>query len=411
MQMEVKPGPVLLVSPWYPPTIGGVAVVAERLCRLFTRVGVKTIVWVCDVDPNGPGSANKATGDILYRWIPATAFYGLNARSLIATLLRAPGALWGAYRFVRKHGIRTVVMLYPIGYAWPFVVLRWMGLVQLVSSCHGNEILQFSNSSKLARGLFRSVLRSSDAITVPAAHLIGAAKEIVPDRPLPIWLIPNCVDDSYFVPRPAGTSRSDWPILIHISGFTPRKRTLDIVRAFSMARLAPDSRLLMVGQGPDLQAAKDLALSLGVAERADFVGAPEDVRSFLWESDVLVMASDEESGPLTLLEAMACEVPWIMTPWGIAVTLPAGQYGTVVPGRAPQALAAAMESMLEDRGRLRAMGLRGRQKVVEEFGQSMYLERHMKLLQAVTCGHGHETVDYSTAAEMRSKTDPKGSGD
>lgn len=399
MPMEHEPQPILLVTPWYPPTIGGVAVVAERLYRLFSGAGVPTRVWVCNVpdDQTVAGHAN----DITYGWIPSTVFYGLNFRSLLVTLLRAPLALWQAYRFVREHRIRTVVLLYPIGYAWPFVVLRKLGIVHLVSSCHGNEVLQFSGSSRLARWLFRSVLRASDAITVPATHLIPVAQEILPERPLPIWLIPNCVDDSYFVPRPPDRSASFPPTLTHISGFTPRKRTLDIVQAFARARLAHDSRLLMVGQGPDLQACKDLAAQLGVVERVEFVGAPADVRPYLWRSDLLVMASDEESGPLTLLEAMACEIPWMMTPWGIAMTLPPGEYGAIVPARNPDALAGAMEMLLSDRSRLREMGKRGRRKVVEQFGQAMYLERHVQLVRAVARGEGCSTIDYSVTPHGR----------
>ncbi len=396
--MENLIGPVLLVTPWYPPTIGGVAVVTERLARLFRGEGIATSVWVSDDQLNGRSANGPMSIEILYRSIPARVFYGLGIRSFIATILRAPASLWQTYHFVRKLRIRTVVLLYPTGYAWPFVVLRWMRLIHIVSSCHGNEVLQFSGSSRLARLLFREVLRASDAITVPAAHLIGVMKELVPECPLPIWLIPNCVDDSYFIPRPASISRTDRPTFIHISAFTPRKRTLDIVNAFALATLPTDSRLLMIGQGPDLQAAKALAANLGVAKRVEFIGAPEDVRPFLWESDVLVMASDEESGPITLLEAMSCEIPWIMTPWGIAMTLTPGEYGVVVPGRAPQILAKAMEEMLDDPGRLRKMGASGRKKVVEEFGQAKYLERHLTLIRAVERGEAHATVDYSVAA-------------
>jgi len=387
---------VLLVTPWYPPTIGGVATVAERLHRLFLAAGVVSRVWLCDGQAHGRVDPD---GRVIYRWIPDTAFYTRSARAVLATLARAPFALWEAYRIVRRHGIRTVVLVYPTGYAWPFIALRMLGVINLVSSCHGNEILKFATSSGLATRLFRAVLRRCDAITVPAAHLIPEAAKLLPDRTLPIWLIPNCVDDTYFVPKAEARPTNGPSSLIHISAFTPRKRTLDIVRAFALARgLPPDCRLVMVGIGPEYEAARALATSEGVAERVDFIGAPDDVRPYLWNADVLVMASDEESGPLTLLEAMACEVPWIMTPWGIAMTLPRGEYGEIVPGRAPDRLAATMEQMLSDRPRLRAMGARGRLKVEEAFGQARYLERHLDLLRAVERGEGDAAIDYSAAA-------------
>ena len=189
-------------------------------------------------------------------------------------------------------------------------------------------------------------MRCCDAITVPATHLPENVKEMIPNRALPIWLIPNCVDVEFFTPRPNSIPKSDRPTLIHVSSFTPRKRTLDIVRAFALAKLPSHSRLVMVGVGPDLEAAKALAVNLNVASRVEFVGAPKDIRPFLWQADLLVTASDEESGPLTLLEAMACEVPWIATPWGIAVMLPPEECGLVVPNRSPHAMATAMESLI-----------------------------------------------------------------
>ena len=84
------------------------------------------------------------------------------------------------------------------------------------------------------------------------------------------------------------------------------------------------------------------------------------------------MASDEESGPLTLLEAMACEVPWIATPWGIAVTLTPGEYGLLVPCRAPHAMATAMENLLNHPERLGVMRARCREQVVKYFSEPAY---------------------------------------
>lgn len=390
-------GPVLIVSPWFPPTIGGVANVTERIRRLLTSAGVETFVWVCEDEPARPCSARIQRQNVRYVHVPSYLFYNLTAKAVAATLLRAPAIFFRALRFIRKRRIRTVMLMYPIGYAWPFVLLRWLKKVRLIASCHGNEILTFTQSSRSARWLFRAVLRCSDAITVPAPHLRQKAREIIPERQLPIWLIPNCVDVEYFVPRPPNVVKKNCPTLIHVSSFTPRKRTLDIVRAFSLAKLPIESRLLMVGIGPDVELAKSLAAELNVANRIEFVGAPDDIRPFLWQADVLVMASDEESGPLTLLEAMACEVPWIATPWGVAAMLPAGECGLLVPNRAPETMAIAMENLLNDPGQLEMMRKRCRSRVVEYFPETKYAERQLTLLEAVERGEGDRGVDYSVS--------------
>ena len=389
-------GPVLLVSPWYPPTIGGVADVTDRLRRLLSGAHVETYVWVCEDQTSCRSNVDCEPQNLQRVRIPDYVFYELNFRTVAAMLMRAPAALFRTLHFVRRHRIRTVILQYPIGYAWPFLLLRWLNQIRLIASCHGNEILKFGASSRLARWLFRNVLRYCDAIIVPAAHLPESVRKMISGRTLPIWLIPNCIDVEFFMPRPNNIAKTHRPTLIHVSSFTPRKRTLDIVTAFSLAKLPSNSRLVMVGVGPDLEAAKALAVTLNVASRVEFVGAPKDIRPFLWQADLLVTASDEESGPLTLLEGMACEVPWIATPWGVAVMLAPEECGLVVPNRSPQAMATAMESLINHPERLRAMRGRCRPRAVKDFPESKYVERYIDLITAVERGKGSRPIDYSS---------------
>jgi L-malate glycosyltransferase len=69
------------------------------------------------------------------------------------------------------------------------------------------------------------------------------------------------------------------------------------------------SRLLMVGDGPDIPAARRVARSLGVIDDVEFVGEQEDVVPLLSAADVFLLPSAQESFGLAQLEAMACEVP------------------------------------------------------------------------------------------------------
>lgn len=378
-------GPVLLVTPWYKPTIGGVAAVADRLRRLVSRAGVEVHLLVCEKESPRHHIESDPTVKNVWRFeIPAYAFYRPSFKTILATLARGPGAFWRIYQFVRKYNVRTIVLLYPIEYVWPFLLIRYAGGCRLIASCHGNDILKLSNRSTVARWLFRRVLQYADAITVPAIHLPAKAQELFPERPLPIQLIPNCVDIDHFVPCESSSKRSNYrPTLVHISTFTPRKRTLDIIEAFALAAISPESRLIMVGAGPDLEAAIELSRSLGMGQRVEFVGTPKDIRPFLWQADLLVMASDEESGPLTLLEAMACEIPWISTPWGIAAMLPPGECGLVVPSRSPQKLAAVIAELINDPQRRLEMGRRGRRRAELDFGEENYLAKHLRLIKQV----------------------------
>jgi len=156
---------------------------------------------------------------------------------------------------------------------------------------------------------------------------------------------------------------------------------MDIVKAFAQPVIPRNSRLLMVGDGPDFEETKRCARELAVANRVEFVGSQTDVRPYLWQADVFVLASDDEGAPLALLEAMACGLPYVSTAWGAAAMLPPGECGLVVPPRAPEVLAAAMADMINDPERRHAMGARAQQRAEKDFGEESYLEAHLQLIQ------------------------------
>jgi len=210
------------------------------------------------------------------------------------------------------------------------------------------------------------------------------AREICGDRALKVNLIPNCVDCTLFVPPPKDHVRYDpRPTFAHVSNYAPKKRTVDIIEAFSDPRIPGDAQLIMVGDGPDRARAIERAKTLGVFHRIQFVGMQKDVRPFLWEADAFVLASDDEGAPLAILEAMACGLPWVSTAWGAAAILPPGECGFVIPPKNPEKLAAAMAELIKDPGRRRAMGRRSRYRAENDFREGKYVESHLELIRSL----------------------------
>jgi glycosyltransferase involved in cell wall biosynthesis len=281
---------------------------------------------------------------------------------------------------VNRHSVTEVIVLYPCEVHWPLLLLHSLTRFRLITICQGNDILTYEEKCALERWLLRRTLRASHAIIAAADHLVRKAQRITSPTTPPIHLIPNPVDLTHFRPKPADRPRLDpRPTLVHVSNFNPKKRVTDIIQAFALARLGHDARLVMVGDGPDLAEAKRLASELRVDRRVTFVGAQRDVRQYLWEADLLVMASDEESGPLALLEAMACGVPWIATRWGIAGMLPEAACGLLIPARSPANLAKAITTLMDDPPRRQTMGLAGA-RLARDFSDDVYIRRHIALL-------------------------------
>jgi glycosyltransferase involved in cell wall biosynthesis len=375
--------PVLLVSPWYRPAVGGVVEVADRLHKTFAQSGIETHLLIA-YEGYGSIQADPAETN-LWRWpYASSAFNHVSPKSVVGTLAKGLLSYWRLYRFVKTRRIQSIVLLYPIAYAWPFLILHQMSDIRLIASLHGNDVTKFEDYPAPLRWLVRRVLQNSDAIIVCASHLMEKAREICPKQTLDIRLISNCVDSSFFVPPPPDYERADSrPTFVHVSNYAPKKRTVDIIEAFSNEKVPRDARLIMVGDGPDRDAAATRAQVLGTFDRVEFVGMQEDVRPYLWKADAFVLASDDEGAPLAILEAMACGLPWVSTAWGAAAILPPGECGFVIPARCPEKLASAMAELIKDPKRRIAMGKRARYRAETDFQESKYVESHLELIQSI----------------------------
>jgi glycosyltransferase involved in cell wall biosynthesis len=128
------------------------------------------------------------------------------------------------------------------------------------------------------------------------------------------------------------------------------------------------SRLLLVGDGPDLPVAMRLARDAGLAEHVHAVGAQEDVLPLLSVSDVFLLPSAQESFGLAALEAMACEVPVVASRvGGLPEVIADGVTGFLHPPDAIDAMAESAIGLLTDEPGRRAIGREAARQVSERF--------------------------------------------
>jgi N-acetyl-alpha-D-glucosaminyl L-malate synthase BshA len=100
-------------------------------------------------------------------------------------------------------------------------------------------------------------------------------------------------------------------IITHISNFRKVKRVDDAIRIFDIVRKKVDSKLLLIGDGPERQNLELLCRELNLCDDIRFLGKQDAIEELLAISDLFLMPSSSESFGLSALEAMACEVPVI----------------------------------------------------------------------------------------------------
>jgi N-acetyl-alpha-D-glucosaminyl L-malate synthase BshA len=106
-------------------------------------------------------------------------------------------------------------------------------------------------------------------------------------------------------------ARPEEKLLIHISNFRPVKRVSDVVDIFAKVSKTIPSRLLFVGEGPELSKIIAKVRKLGLADKVIFCGKQDDVAQIISLADVMLLPSEKESFGLVALEAMACGVPTV----------------------------------------------------------------------------------------------------
>jgi N-acetyl-alpha-D-glucosaminyl L-malate synthase BshA len=244
---------------------------------------------------------------------------------------------------------------------------------RIVTTLHGTDITLVGSDRSYSEVVSFSIQRSDGVTAVSESLRAATAGGLDVDRE--IRVIPNFLDcavhrrlDAPELRQRFTRGNPDTRIVIHVSNFRPVKRVDAVLEVFDRIRRGVPARLLLVGDGPDLEPARRLARTLGIEPLLDVVGEQEDVLPLLSVADLFLLPSAQESFGLAALEAMACEVPVVASNvGGLPEVIADGETGFLHPPDALDAMAASAVKILTEPERRRRMGLAARQRVVERF--------------------------------------------
>jgi glycosyltransferase involved in cell wall biosynthesis len=150
----------------------------------------------------------------------------------------------------------------------------------------------------------------------------------------------------------------------------PKRVELALEALRRVLAAVPEATLDVAGEGPLRGELEQLATRLGVAERVRFLGSRSDLPGLLLDAQCLVLASDYEGCPLSVLEAMAAAVPVVATSvGGIPELVVDGETGILTPPGDAERLATALREVLSPPGRARLLGENGRDRARRLFSR------------------------------------------
>lgn len=170
----------------------------------------------------------------------------------------------------------------------------------------------------------------------------------------------------------------DAPVIGMLANFTPTKGHLALVDAVALLRSArPDLRAVIAGSGPMLDAVRARVAEQRLSERVSIPGSLEDPYALYRAVDLFVLPSEVEGLPYVVLEALSQGLPVVATDVGdMCEAVRPGRNGQLVPPRCPTALAAAIDDLLSDAGRLTVFGDNARADYEATFSYEAMLRSH-----------------------------------
>lgn len=173
--------------------------------------------------------------------------------------------------------------------------------------------------------------------------------------------------------------RDEDQLLLMIAEFNPGKRHKDALNAFA-ALESPNVVLALAGVGPLETEVKAQAQQLGISERVRFLGYRRDIPVLLKASTALLLPSEREGLPRSIMESLCLGTPVISTRIRGVEDLLEGNCGLMTEVGDVPAITRAMAWMLDNPLDAIAMGQRGQARM-QDFDLSNVVRMHEELYE------------------------------
>jgi glycosyltransferase involved in cell wall biosynthesis len=139
------------------------------------------------------------------------------------------------------------------------------------------------------------------------------------------------------------------PVVLGIGRLTAQKDFPNLIRAFALVRKKRDARLVILGEGEERPALKELMRSLDLERHVAMPGVLRNPYAYMKRAALFALSSAWEALPTVLIEALACGCPVASTdcPSGPREILQNGRLGRLVPVGNAETLAEAILAGLQ----------------------------------------------------------------
>lgn len=266
---------------------------------------------------------------------------------------------------------------------------RLSGFNKKLLNVWGSDVYDFPNESKLKKRIIEKNLKNYTAIASTSYCMAEETKKYLENKSKEIFITPFGVDTEKF--KNLNIEKKENEITIGIVKTLTEKYGIEyLIKAIKELENILDIenykkiRLLIYGKGELKNKLEDLTKELQIEDKVIFKGyiSNEDVPKALNEMDIFVVPSilDSESFGVAAVEAMACEVPVIVSDVdGLKEVVVNNETGFVIPKKSPKEIANKIKILIENDDIVKKFKKNARDRVLKLYDWNKNVENMIKI--------------------------------
>lgn len=261
------------------------------------------------------------------------------------------------------------------------------GFHPYIISAWGTDVIKFPHQNIIAKYIIKFNLKRADAVCATSHviekhihSLINKKVEVIPfgvDLKEFINTKGKSIEESSFTIGCVKALEKIYNINTLIISFS------ELVKKYPLKKL----KLLIIGEGSQRKVLEKLVLNLGIKDKIVFTGklSHDVIANKINELDILVNLSEYESFGVSVIEAMACKKPVIVSDAeGLLEVVYDNTYGTIVKKNDITQIVDAMELYMLNQNFRITVGEKGRKRVQEKYDWKNNIQQMISVYNSLT---------------------------
>lgn len=380
--LSVSNKALVFITLSYAPLVGGTEKQAQLLLERCVQQG--DLVWVLTRRIPKCPNYEKINGVHVYRlaslWWPGISWVTFSLSVLF-------------FLFPRRNKVRSLWgLMLNVSTCAAVLASQALGrpvIIKLSSSGEGGNLKMMLQS--LVGGWMVVLLRMCDGIIAVNSEAVSELEpyQIPGDR---IKKIPNGVDVERF--KPATTEQrtilrnllrltNQQVAVLFVGRMEAEKNLKGILTVWPrIFENCPNARLVLVGDGQEKSVLESSIQGKAWSQSVQFLGQRENVIEVYQAADMFLLPSLYEGMSNALLEAMACQLPVVVSRIaGNSDVVTEAKEGVFIPANKPEEWFIPLTQLIENEARRKEMGFAARQTVVDFFSMDAIFKQYQELFR------------------------------